>query len=374
MFLNFDDKFQKFLSIIFNEAKSCGLSLFIVGGVVRDYYLNIPIKDIDLILEGNALEFVNCLPDFIQVKSVHKDFGTVKLLFEDMEFDLASTRTESYPYSGCLPVVSKLGVPIEVDVLRRDFTVNSMYFEVLEDNNFKLIDLKSGLSDLKSKTLRVLYNKSYIDDPTRIFRGLAFKYRFNLEFSKNDEKLINDYLNNIDYSNSSFDRILSVFKKTLDYPFGLELFKEIVEKKYYKILTPKFVDIDLNLIGKISVLFNLNSFQFSDLCEKIVLQTDNSIIISDDIISNHKQFSKLKTEELAYLYYLTQDENIINYLNTKNIKLAVTGDDLLKIGFKQGQIIGDILDRLLEYKILNSDKFLSFDDELDWVKSNFPLN
>ena len=57
--------------------------------------------------------------------------------------------------------------------------------------------------DINKKVLKVLHDKSYIDDPTRIIRGLGFKYRFNFDFSSHDKKLIKEYLKNINYKNAS---------------------------------------------------------------------------------------------------------------------------------------------------------------------------
>ena len=370
MFLELNDEFKTFLTIIFDKAKTLNKRLFIVGGAVRDYYLNLPVKDFDLILEGNSIDFVQSLPPEITIKSIHKDFGTVKLLYNGAEYDLASTRTENYPYNGCLPVVDKIGVSIEQDSKRRDFSINSMYFEVLDKLNFKLFDPFCGSKDIENKSLCVLHDKSYLDDSTRIFRGMAFKYRFGFDFSEHDKELIKECIETINPENMSYDRLLNVFKKSLMYPFGLVMFKEIIEKKYYKIITKSDLKPDFELIKQVIEQFEMNYTEFADLCEKIVTEQNTFIDQNPD----YKAYSNLNKTDLAYYYYQSHDKNVITYLKIKDIKPLITGDDLIKSGYKQGKIIGEILDCVLNYKRANKDKNFTKNDEMEFVKTFFPLN
>ena len=233
MNFQFDKKTNNFIKIILKNALSQQIRVFFVGGIVRDKLLNMPTLDIDLLILGNAIEFSKTLPKEIKIKSFHEDFCTVKLQYEDIEIDIASSRVESYPFSGCLPVVEEIGVKLEKDVLRRDFAINSLYCELglFEDKiSYKLIDLVHGLDDIKEKKLRVLHNNSYIDDPTRIIRGLGFKYRFGFDFSCYDKELIEKYFQNVTYSNMSIDRNKKVIKQVLNSSFQQEIFKELVEQ------------------------------------------------------------------------------------------------------------------------------------------------
>ena len=228
MNFNLEKKFIEFLKLITRNAQNQKIRVFFVGGAVRDNLINQETKYFDLIIDSNAVEFSKTLPKEIEIKSVHEQFGTVKLKYSNFDIDLASTRVENYPSSGCLPQVKKLGVNINEDIKRRDFTLNSLYSEITLKNKelaFSLIDLVNGVEDLKNKTLKVLHKNSYIDDPTRIFRGLAYKYRFGFDFSKEDKNLINDYLNNVKYQNRSEDRILTVLKDNLSCKFGYLFFK-----------------------------------------------------------------------------------------------------------------------------------------------------
>lgn len=377
MNFNFNQKTNDFLKIILKNAQSQNHRVFFVGGIVRDKILNIPTMDIDLLLQGNAIEFASNLPDKIKVESIHKDFCTIKLKYENIEIDIASSRTESYPHSGCLPVLNEVAIPIEKDVLRRDFTINSLYCELKLDNNeifYSLIDLIGGIKDIEDKTLKALHNKSYADDPTRIIRGLGFKYRFGFDFSKHDKTLINQYLNNIDYSNMSLDRNKKVIRQVLNTSFQEEVFKELIEKKYYKIINPNNLNIDFASIQNIFDKFILDMVSMSELYLKIIINENVNKIEVDGLLDIYKTFSKYQETDLAYYYYKTKDQNILKFLEIKNIKLNISGKDLIKAGFKQGAIIGEILDSLLLEKFKEPSKFASKQSELNWIQKSFHKN
>ena len=100
-------------------------NLYYVGGVVRDEILCAKSLDTDFCYEGNAVTFAeenlkNCI-----IKT-NPDFGTVRVLIDDKETDIASTREEYYPKPGHLPVVTNIGCPFEKDLKRRDFTINAI--------------------------------------------------------------------------------------------------------------------------------------------------------------------------------------------------------------------------------------------------------
>ena len=376
MQFKFDEKIESFLKLIAKTAKIENLKVFFVGGAVRDNILGISSKDIDILVEGNAIDFANKLPGLIKIKSIHSEFGTCKVEYNNTIFDIASTRVEKYPYSGCLPQVVEIGVDITKDVLRRDFTVNSLYCEFyLSDNilEYKLLDYVDGVSDIKNKILKVLHSNSYIDDPTRILRGLGFKYRFGFDFSKNDKVLIENYLKNIQYDEMSVDRVFSVFEKLMQLDCALDIFKEFIYEKYYKILTNKNISVDFDKIFKIKNMFLLNNIQFSEFCLNILKATSVQVFNFNKKVDIIKTFSKFDLSYLAYYFYVTDDPNVISYNHIKDIKLEITGDDLLRLGYPQGQNIGVILDSLYEAKINNLNNFAGKSDEINWVKNNFPL-
>jgi len=372
---NFNDTTLKFLKIIVKSAIQQKMRIFFVGGIVRDNILNLPVKDIDLILEGNAIDFSKNLPNEIKIKSIHKDFATIKVEYNNLNIDIASTRSEHYPYSACLPVVDKVGINLENDVKRRDFTVNSLYCELSIENNelkYNLIDLINGVKDIENKTLKVLHTKSYVDDPTRILRGIDFKYRFNFDFSQFDKNLIQDFIQNINLENGSYDRILSVYKKILSSQNSDLIFRDIINNQYYRILNNNNLTIDFNLIKKTTDLINLNNNEKMQFYINLILNHEiKKQTLNNEIeILNH--FSKFSKENLAYYYYKIQDINIKKFIDFSNIKLIINGNDLITLGYNSGKTIGIVLNELLKAKIKNKDLFLTKEQEIHWVKRYFP--
>ena len=372
----FEKDIENFLKIISKNAQNQKVRVFFVGGIVRDALLNKKTQDLDLIIEGNAINFAQNLPENIKIKSIHEDFGTVKLNYNNIEIDIASTREESYPYSGCLPKVEKIGVSIKEDVKRRDFSVNSLYAEIIENNNkldYKLIDLVNGTEDINSKTLKVLHSNSYIDDPTRILRGLNFKYRFNFDFSDNDKLLIKKYLKKINYKNASYDRILAVFRHILSREFGDIIFKEIIKNQYYKILDKTDLIVDLDRINSIIEKFSLKNKEKTEFYLDIIQNREIEKNNFEKEIDYYKFLNKENKSYCAYYCYKFNDEKLIKYIKTINIKLYVTGDDLIKLNYPKVKLYSEIFDNLLSNKLINPENFQTKNDEILWIKNNYPI-
>lgn len=375
MKISLTDELNEFLKIIAKNALIQKTRVFFVGGFVRDNILGKATQDIDLIVEGNAIEFCENIKNSLNIKSIHKDFATVKVCYKNITTDIASTRSEIYPYSGSLPLVKEIEVKLEKDVKRRDFTINSLYLEIKlvdDELDFELIDLVDGVKDINSKTLKVLHKKSYIDDPTRILRGLDFKYRFNFDFSFDDKKLINEYLCNINYENRSDDRIKSVFLKVLSSKNNNKIFKDIIDNKIYKILFNKNISVDFHKTDEIIKKFNLDNKNISSFYFLIMENNKITKLKNKNRLEIYKNFSKFDMDYLAYYYYKTNDDNIDVYLEIKNIKLLIKGQDLLNLNYPQGKLIGEILDNLLLCKLENSNPFLKKEDEINWVLKHYP--
>ena len=372
MKFNFSKETEEFLKIITKTAQANNVRVFFVGGIVRDNLLNIVNNDIDIIVEGNAIELSKKFPSEIIIKSVHGDFGTVKIEYKGINIDIASTRTEKYPYSGCLPEIIELGVDIERDVKRRDFTVNALYSEItLVDNklNYKLIDLTDGVSDIKNKILRVLHKKSYRDDPTRILRGLNFKYRFGFDFSDIDKILISEYMKSINLENASKDRIKDVFQIVLSNKYQDEIFREIIDNEYHKIISNSDLSVDFTLLNKTLANIDLNIEEKSCFYSDILFSKEIILPEFKDKISKYKFYSNLNSVQKALLFYKTQDSDIILYTN---IKINLKGKDLINLNYKEGKTIGEILDAILTAKLDNPSVFSDLSDEINWVKNRFP--
>ncbi|MFC2066798.1 CCA tRNA nucleotidyltransferase [Chloroflexota bacterium] len=161
-------------------AQSQGQRLYLVGGVVRDLLLERTNLDLDLVADGDAINLASGLISVGQGKIItHPRFGTVKLQWDKWSVDIATARSETYARPGALPAV-KPG-SIESDLFRRDFTINAMAINLDPGQYGELLDFYQGRDDLEHRLVRVLHEKSFKDDATRIWRGLRYEQRLDFQ-------------------------------------------------------------------------------------------------------------------------------------------------------------------------------------------------
>jgi len=171
------------LKKIGENAGSLGYSAFVVGGTVRDLIRGVRNFDLDIVVEGDAIRLGQLLGrEFTGAIVAHKRFGTCTVTAKDgLKIDLATARKEVYESPGALPTVEFSA--LKDDLARRDFTINAMAISINKEDFGRLIDLFGGKRDLAQGKIRVLHDKSFIDDPTRIFRCIRFESRpgFSIE-------------------------------------------------------------------------------------------------------------------------------------------------------------------------------------------------
>lgn len=161
------------------RAATRGMRAWLVGGVVRDLLLDRPLGDLDLAIEGDARSLARDLARAGAATLVResKDFGTATLRFPDGGLvDLAMARRESYRHPGALPTVEPGS--LEEDLLRRDFTINSLAVSLDPPSFGALLDPAGGIADLERRRIRILHDGSFLDDPTRALRAVRFAVRF----------------------------------------------------------------------------------------------------------------------------------------------------------------------------------------------------
>lgn len=160
--------------------------VFLVGGAVRDLLLGRGRSDIDLVVLGDAAALASRLG--AEVVS-HERFATAKVRLDGHEVDIAAARSETYPHPGSLPVVEP-ATDIEIDLARRDFTVNAMAIPLGGES--ELVDPHGGRADLDAGELRVLHPRSFEDDPTRALRAARYAARFGFELGSETAKLLRE--------------------------------------------------------------------------------------------------------------------------------------------------------------------------------------
>lgn len=363
--------------------------LFYIGGVVRDELLGRKSIDIDITYVGNAIEYCS---KFGEVVQENPDFGTVRVAInplpnfshshsdnceilpshrergQKVTVDFASTRSESYPRKGHLPVVEKIGCSLKEDVMRRDFTVNALAKSVTTG---EIVDYVGGLEDLKNKKLRVLHDESFIDDPTRIIRGLKFATRFGFELEEHTKKLQDEYLANINYD-MSYKRV----KKELIETFSLNsqsAFKAFIDQKIYKLITPNDVKMPKvnieNLVTTyladqpsscpvaiwliyVGILGDLSRLPLTKIEQKILDDVPKEVLKTD--FELYKTFQNTRIETILLYAILKDEAGARHYLDDlQKIKLEITGKDLLNLGIKPSPEYQKIFDEVLKVKLKN---------------------
>ena len=163
--------------------------VYLVGGTVRDILLGERSFDVDIAIEGDAIEFARALADALDGRATpHERFGTAVVSYgDDARVDVVTTRTEFYDAPAALPTVERAG--LREDLFRRDFTINAMAASLKPADFGRLIDPFGGRTDLEAGLLRVLHNLSFIDDPTRIFRGIRYEARYGLRLEEHSARL-----------------------------------------------------------------------------------------------------------------------------------------------------------------------------------------
>ena len=163
--------------------------VYLVGGTVRDILLGEPNFDVDVAVEGDAIELARSLADALDGRvRAHRKFGTAVVLYREEErVDVVTARTEFYDAPAALPSVEH--ATIREDLFRRDFTINAMAVSLKGEEFGRLVDPFGGRRDLEAKTIRILHNLSFIDDPTRIFRAIRYESRYGFRMDDHTQRL-----------------------------------------------------------------------------------------------------------------------------------------------------------------------------------------
>ena len=163
--------------------------VYLVGGTVRDILLGEQNFDVDIAVEGDAIELAEALAQELDGRvRPHEKFGTAVVLYGDGgRIDVVTTRTEFYDAPAALPTVEH--ATIREDLFRRDFTINAMAVSLKGDDLGRLVDPFNGRGDLEAGVVRVLHNLSFIDDPTRIFRAIRYENRYGFRMDEHTARL-----------------------------------------------------------------------------------------------------------------------------------------------------------------------------------------
>lgn len=381
-------------------ADRCEVSLFVVGGCVRDLLLGIENLDLDLVVEGDGIDFARVLGEVLHARiKVHERFGTAILLLADgFKLDVATARTEYYEYPTALPTVEQSS--IKKDLYRRDFTMNALAVRLNGKGFGDVLDFYGGQRDLNDKVIRVLHGLSFVEDPTRVFRAIRFECRFGFHLGKDTAAFIAGAVKMNLFQRLSGHRLLEELKLLLEERKPKQAIKRLADLNLLKFIYPKLNWSDrldkllaaleeavdwyrllyldrkmevwlaymmglLEMLPERAVKDVLKRFPFSDQeATRLKMARAGCHSVSRRLASQRP----LKPAELYHLLSGLSDETLLllmakskgetvkrqvsAFLTTyQHVKPILTGRDLKAMGLKPGPKFKHILDQLLDARL-----------------------
>jgi tRNA nucleotidyltransferase (CCA-adding enzyme) len=379
---------MQLLHLIRDEATKRGLPIYIVGGSVRDLLLGRHLNDFDLTVEGEAIALARSLASKYGGKvTAHTKFGTAKWFLprnlrpaDDPEahetLDLISARSETYKYPAALPTVM-LG-SLADDLRRRDFTINALAVRLDGSYFGELRDDHHGIDDLQNGKIRVLHQRSFMDDPTRIYRAVRYEGRYEFKIADDTLALIPAARPVVE--KLSAQRIRHELDLILEEPNAVLILKRLDDLDLLSVIHPALANFSKSSLATVGsddpVLQNRNSRwvlwlmhlkdqEIEFLNERLHFPAELLKILHSAVLLNAnltavvglkpskvvEMLEGYSIKALEVLSSAAQDEEIKNILTQYlsewwHIKPKTTGHDLKKRGIPPGPKYTEILRRL----------------------------
>lgn len=381
-------------------ADRCGVSLFVVGGCVRDLLLNIKNDDLDLVVEGDGIAFARKLGEVFHARvTSHERFGTAIVLLPDgYKLDVATARTEYYEYPTALPTVEQGS--IKKDLYRRDFTMNALAVRLNGKGFGDVLDFYGGQRDLNDKVVRVLHGLSFVEDPTRVFRAIRFETRFGFHLGKDTAALMTGAVKMNLFHRLSGHRLLEELKLLLSEREPKHAITRLAEFGLLRFIHPKlswserlrtllgtveqtidwyrllYLDrkMDVWLVYMMALLEVLPERAVTDVLKRFPFSDSEARILKATRVGCHRSIRRLgrlpalKPGETYRLLSGLSDETLLGlmakskgdmvkrqisaFLTTyQHVKPSLTGTDLKAMGLKPGPRFKKILDQLLDARL-----------------------
>ena len=234
-------RMMKLLCVIGEVAQEYNYTAYAVGGFVRDLLLKVRNLDLDVVIEGDGIDFAKQLAKRLGGKvRAHEKFNTaVVILADGFQVDVATARLEYYEYPAAMPIVELSS--IKLDLFRRDFTINAMAIHLNPDKFGILVDFFNCQNDLRDRQIRVLHNLSFVEDPTRIFRAIRFEQRMGFSLGKLTSKLMKNAIKMKMYGRFSAGRFFHELKMILSEENPQPAIYRLQQFKLLKFLNPALI-------------------------------------------------------------------------------------------------------------------------------------
>ncbi len=360
-----------------------GLSVYLVGGPVRDALLGSPLLDLDFSVVGDAISLGKRLAERAGGKlTAHPQFGTATVFISGCRVDLVTARREEYPRPGHLPQVTPGG--IEDDLARRDFTINALALRVWPESG-DLLDPMGGLNDLESGTVRVLHVNSFVDDPTRMFRAVRYEQRFHFRIDDDTLMLMASAISLGLMDTVSGDRWMHEIDRILE---EADPVRPLLRASQLGLLTglhPVLANVDgIRTLAEcrvstpvpeewLSALFRpLTASEGCAVIQRLRLSGRRAAVARDTIALRDSETAVREAagrpsdicrilrqhdpQVIAAGAKLTSNPQVKRALwqylsELRFVRPSLTGEDLLKMGAAQGPLIGQILAHLRDAKL-----------------------
>ena len=352
------------LNIIFDKLDKNGIKSIIVGGFVRDYFLQKNSKDIDIELYNASSfdEIVDILKEFGETNIIGKSFGVVKLNIDNLELDFSLPRLDNKISAGHtgFSVQTFKTLDFKIASKRRDFTINAIGYDV---SSKKILDYYNGLEDIKTKKLKFINEESFKEDPLRILRAVQFCSRFEFKMNKDLFSTCRGMVKEGFLEELASERIFSEIKKLLlkskKPSIGLKLLDDL-DIKIFKIDDKKLIDVnnfinfktndtskDLAII--LTILYKNTKYNLEQLTNsKTIAKNINMLLHVEDYIFkktdtiNYNIAKNLDFNLLSLFFKALHVENsILN--NLKSLEPKIHGKDLIQKGMKPSKEFANIL-------------------------------
>ena len=404
------------LKSIGEVADGLGYNAYAIGGFIRDLFLKFDNLDIDIVIEGDGIKFAQEYAKKFPVRiRYHTKFKTAVLIYPNgFKVDVATARSEYYESPAALPVVELSS--IKMDLYRRDFTINTLAVKLNARHYGTLIDFFGAQKDLKERTIRVLHNLSFVEDPTRAFRAVRFEQRFGFKIGKLTANLIENAIRIGGIEKLAPKRIFSELHLILNEGKPLPVLQRLMELKLLQSIHP-----ELTLSAKADGLFSeiravlawfdllfLNEaylrwlIYFLALTQSVTHLTELRQRLAlpkkvfETLLLNRSEgekamqalnrnprlrrsdiyglLSPFPSEILLFLMAKTNQEPTrkaisLYFTQLKAIRLSISGDDLKSLGLEPGPRFKVILKTLMEARI--NGKVLTPGDEIAYVREHF---
>ncbi|MCX3263425.1 CCA tRNA nucleotidyltransferase [Pedobacter agri] len=229
----------KTLSTIADQNKN---EAYVIGGFVRDLFLNRPSKDIDVVVVGSGIDYAEAVGKKLNTKvAIFKNFGTANIKFQDLEVEFVGARKESYRSDSRKPIVED--GTLQDDQLRRDFTINALALNLNAKHFGELLDPFEGVKDLENKLIRTPLDPeiTFSDDPLRMMRAIRFASQLNFSIDPAALQAIKAQKKRI--SIVSKERITDEMNKIILSPLPSIGFKHLFDTGLLEIIFPQMAQL-----------------------------------------------------------------------------------------------------------------------------------